>query len=314
MLKKINNISIIIPTLGNYQNLERLLRSIAFQDIAHDQIEIILVVNGLKNYKYKRHIELVFSKFETIKKNIIYLEKRGVNKARNCGIHASTCDTLLFLDDDCELINQKFLSYHLQFHTKNEHVFAIGGGYDLPKTAKYFDLVYNSIQMDWLNSGKIDEKFHLYLLGGNFSVKKKLLNNVSIFFDENIEYGGSEYDFFLSLNQKNQSVVKVNLPVLHHTNESIASLSRKMFKQGRGKSYIDLKHRQIKQINYKNRTALVFFNYIFWFGYYSDRREYINFILYIFRDFYSRFQRNRGDLILIFKKIIEIKKQNGDRF
>lgn len=314
MLKKANSISIIIPTLGNCHNLERLLRSIAFQDISLEQIEIVLVVNGLNNFECKKHIELIFSKFDIIKKQIIFLQKRGVNKARNCGILASSHEILLFLDDDCELISEKYLSSHLSLHDENESIFAFGGGYELSRSANFFDLIYNSIQMNWLLSGRLDEHAHRFLLGGNFSMKKKLQDICSIYFDENIEYGGSEYEFFLSLNKKKQTVVKVDLAVLHHTNESLISLSSKMFKQGRGKSYIDLKHGEIREIHNKNRASIIFFNYIFWFGYYSYRNDYIKFIGYVIRDFCVRFEKIRGHLIEKFKTIIEDKKRKGDRF
>lgn len=316
MSQKINNVSIIIPSLGNLSNIERLLYSIDKQEIDARQLEVIVAINGFDESKDITRIEKALSQFKNFIPKLIFMKNKGVNIARNSGIHASSHDLLLFLDEDCELNEIKFISSHIKFHNENINVFAFGGGYSLPPMANFYDRIYNEIQMNWLYSGNIEGRSHKFLLGGNFSFKKELQVKYSIFFDENIIYGGSEYEFFLSVKKNHLPLIKGDLTVLHHTNESFLNLTIKIYKQGKGKSYIDLKHGEVVE-NHKTahlKPILIYFNFVFWFGYYAYRKQYLAFVCHILNDLYARFQRQRGILILSFKKIIEYKKNKGDRF
>ncbi len=195
-----NGLSIIIPTRGYSFNLQYLLHSIKSQqgDFAR---EVILIVNAESSLPYeqlKEKLSQTSDEWAQLQMKLIYIDRPGVNRARNAGILAAQFELLVFLDDDCELSSKNLLQLHFQHHLKNLALFALGGLYHLESHAKYFDRLYNVLQMRWLYEGvKHEEGFRShYLIGVHFSVKASFLEEYKITFNDTIIYGGSELEFF----------------------------------------------------------------------------------------------------------------------
>lgn len=321
------DISIIIPTLGNLENLERLVRSIINQNIDRNNYEVLIVVNGpvAKKDKEKLH-KWSLLLIENIK--VYFISEKGVNFARNFGLSHAKFSIALFLDDDCELFNKHFLKEHIRLHNANQQVFATGGGYLLPIYSKFMDEIYNCLQMRWFISGIDDSQLSLrtqYLLGGNFSIKLQILKDKNLKFDEEILYGGSEYEFFKKANIARLEIFTNELDVIHHTQETIFTLSRKIFKQGRGKALIDGKYKTIKQsASYKKtaknsgsffvKMAEIYFNYVFWTGYYFYKKKYLIIFFHIAKDFVSFLNILRFNILSKVTHQIKEKKEKGGRF
>lgn len=312
-------ISIVIPTLGEPTNLQKLLRSISQQEVDLAQVNLILVVNGVSLEKYELLKKQLTSDF-SFQINWLHSETANVNKARNRGLAVAEFDVVYFLDDDCELVNTATLSFHLSEHSKDRGLFALGGGYSLSLQASYWDEMYNSIQMSWLLSGKQGPTHHTrHLLGGNFSLKKEYLNLKKLKFDERISYGGSEHQLFVEALQKELGMRLCNVDVRHNTNESFMKICYKIFRQGRGKAIIDEKSNL--QLEHKNSNKLSFmstgtdfkistfkdsllkkiFNYIFWYGYFKQNKTPFLLGVKVFKDFVDYLNYLRFKIIDKFK-------------
>lgn len=322
-------ISIIIPSTGSLNNLIRLATSIKKQDCNLEAIEAIFLINGYFPDQAREKIEKSISEILS-RSQIFFDHKVGANRARNSGIRTAKSQLLLFLDDDCVLIKKSFLREHVDFHKKNSEVFAIGGGYALPEEPSFFDRVYNYIQMEWYFSGLFDglERRTRHLLGGNFSAKKDIIFKENLFFDEELIYGGTEYEFFRRAEELGLQLRTIELDLQHNSQVGFFSLSRKLLKQGRGKAIVDLKlpnsirvytddsaqHSARKKLNMSLRMALLFYNYIFWFGYYQQRGGVSTFLKRLFSDLLGLLNYIRYSFFEHNKKQLEEKRKKGDRF
>jgi hypothetical protein len=201
-----------------------------------------------------------------------------VNRARNKGLELSKFDIVYFLDDDCELHLTDTLAMFLKLHKKHPDIFAFGGGYRLNEARGVFDDIYNYIQMSWFVSGQdtgVDSILRTgHLLGGNFSLKRPLAVKYNLQFDPGIIYGGSELDFFKQAVAAGLKLAAVDIDVTHNTDESLLSVAKKVYKQGRGKCHIDQK------FGVEKKTPPAFaggkyvfirqlYSYCFWLGYYG---------------------------------------------
>ncbi len=91
----IMKISVLVPTLGaREKELERLLYSLHQQ--LYKNFEVILVVQG--NYL---SVEKIVSSFCSLAIRKVYLQEKGLSKARNVGLKEVTGDIVVLSDDDC---------------------------------------------------------------------------------------------------------------------------------------------------------------------------------------------------------------------
>lgn len=310
----INSIDIIIPTVGYSENLKKTIESLSKQK-TDCRVKINLIVNRCSLE------ELEFIKKELNQTHVIYSQHAGVNRARNIGLAEAQADLLIFLDDDCEALDENLLELHKAFHVKDPQVFAFGGLYTVASESGFFDKLYNYIQMRWLYQGVLDDQMTTkYLIGGHFSIKKNILQTHQLSFNESIIYGGSELGFFLNAHIKGLKMQLGEIAVQHNTHESFFSVAKKTFKQGVGKAVTDqlLKDFQVHHeivSEHLNKTFiekifLTTYNFIFWYGYYSYKKELISFFKFIWKELLF----SHMDLKNKLRDAEVSKKKRGDRF
>lgn len=107
--------SVIIPTYGRINFLERAIESVVNQTCQNYEI---IVIND--NPADKDKVDDLITKFEKTKV-IHHLETKGGNAARNSGILNSNGELIAFLDDDDLWLPQK-LAAHLNEHQQNPNV------------------------------------------------------------------------------------------------------------------------------------------------------------------------------------------------
>ena len=231
-----DGISLIIPTMGNANNLLRLLISIEKQRIDFS-LQVILICNPVYDLTKAKMLQDQLIKNSNQIFEFHTMAKAGVNRARNQGLAKTKFATILFIDDDCELDDPLLLQKHFDLHRERLDLFAVGGVYGLPKQASTLSRMYHEIQMTWLYRGLLSENSARqtnYLIGGHFSVKKIFVDSRHLRFDENIVYGGSELSFFAQARETNLPLELFEMSVLHHARETFPSLQKKLFKQGIG--------------------------------------------------------------------------------
>ena len=88
-------VSVIVPHLDDYDNLDTCLRLLQAQSFPGDRTEIIVVDNG-SSRGFEAVRRLVGSRGK-----VIEAAERGAGPARNAGVRASRGDALAFIDSDC---------------------------------------------------------------------------------------------------------------------------------------------------------------------------------------------------------------------
>lgn len=302
-------LSIIVPSLGDVEKLTSLFLSLTQQKIKREKFEILVIFNGPRFSSIPQNLLSLRDSFlADLDIEYYSLHEKGANRGRNEGIRHAKSEVLLFLDDDCLLQQSFFLQQHIEFHKENAEVFSYGGGYVLNDSATFFEKIYNVLQMRWFISGRIGGEMSRqtqYLLGGNFSVKKSLMTAKEILFDESIVYGGTEHEFFKKANQIGLKMQSNDLDVIHVAGVHFIDLNRKILKQGRGKAIIDSKFSSVNSENSAEyradslivRAFLIYFNYVFWFGYYAYSRQYFSFIKKLISDFLGKLNFFRFRLV-----------------
>ena len=111
-------LSIIIPTINRYEDLENTIKDLLVQ--SHQLFEIIIV----------DQTDATQSKnFEHLDNRIIHImaDIKSASAARNIGIKLAKGEILLFLDDDVIIDNQTFLKAHLKAYQDIEIPGVAGG-------------------------------------------------------------------------------------------------------------------------------------------------------------------------------------------
>ncbi len=224
--------SVVIPHHRDEESLLTLLLSLRSQETSF-QYEVIVISNPPSKKAQK-----VVSDFSNTRN--IQCKMTGANLARNIGIINSSAPLILFLDSDCETANAKFLQQHRDLHHKHSAACCIGGTYKI-NGLRIPDIAYNYSQMKWLSEGAQIKNRCRFLIGGNFSCKRHLLDG--LLFDENIIYGGSETEFFLRLNGGGNKIFLLfpELAVFHNTKLNAVDFIQKFYRQGAGTFYIEEK-------------------------------------------------------------------------
>ncbi|MDD5997548.1 MAG: glycosyltransferase [Bacteroidales bacterium] len=92
-------LSVILPTYKPQNYLWKCLDSLDKQTMAHDEFEILLVLNGCTE-PYLSEIKLYLSKHPDLNVNLIHTEQGGVSNARNLAIDLMSGDFFTCVDDD----------------------------------------------------------------------------------------------------------------------------------------------------------------------------------------------------------------------
>ncbi len=88
-------VSVIVPHLNDYENLDACLTLLGAQSFPGDRTEVIVADNGSS-----RGLDAVRAIVGT-RGRVIEVAERGAGPARNAGVRASRGDAIAFIDSDC---------------------------------------------------------------------------------------------------------------------------------------------------------------------------------------------------------------------
>lgn len=224
-------LSVVIPTHQRFERLLRCLRSLARQTMDWRSVQVIVVTNleeplvrqYLSEAKWPLRLELHAT------------GQVGVNRARNKGLSFVQAPVVLFLDDDCELLDKRHFEKIIALHAHHEDTIAIGGGYQAPGQQSHYARAYHEISQQWFHDNQSPGGASTDLLGGNVSYKTAWLRDQNLFFDESIEFGGAETELHRRLLAQNLKLKALAPEVLHHLEIDRAGFYKKAFLQGRGR-------------------------------------------------------------------------------
>jgi len=179
--------SIIIPAYNEEKLLPNCLGSIFAAQLPEDY-EVIVANNASSD-----RTEEVARSFIGVK--VVNEPKRGANQAREAGFRASTGDILVYFDADTIIPKDWFLVARRVFE-KDSKLIAVTGPYHYgtaSKVARILVWVYDHViirGLEWIWQ-KIFRQGGVMIVGGNFAVKRKALEEIGGF-DTSIEFYGDD--------------------------------------------------------------------------------------------------------------------------
>lgn len=243
-ITNLENISVITITKidDSEEKLLKTLMSFSESVPKSQYLEYIVVWTGKKNY----HINIPDHIKEKIKDlKLIYSEHANWSVQRNIGLKSAKGELILFIDDGMRFENGWFdeLISTYRSHKNASAICGIvlpdasrtiwgrgqgilnhpGGGYRLLKE--------NIQEIDFIHTGIC-------------LIRKDILLNVM--FDETLKYGCEDMDVSIRIKKKFHDVrflLNPNAISFHHTRDSISDISKWMFRYGKGRMDIYMRHR-----------------------------------------------------------------------
>lgn len=196
--------SIIIPCYNVANYITETINSILEQSFKN--YEVILIDDGSKDNTVKIISELIRSlnNFKLIKKS-----NKGVSSARNLGITYSKANYLLFLDSD-DLIKKDLLS-SVYFELENNNVDIISFGFEkFGLNKKEYLYKNNKSKYSFTAEEYLCLVFHkkIYQHICSMVIKKELISNNNIIFNEDISYS-EDFLFFCMLITKANKIIYI---------------------------------------------------------------------------------------------------------
>lgn len=180
-------LSIIIPAYNEEKLIGRCLRSILKADIPvrHE----IIVVNNASTDKTKK----IAQKFAGVK--VVDEPNKGLTKARKAGFNASQGEIVAYFDADT-IIPKDWFKDALSIYKKDKAVVGVSGPYyfeNLTFLERLFEKLYYLVCFHGFNliCKLIPGHGGVFLLGGNFSVKRWVIKKIGGF-DTSIAFYGED--------------------------------------------------------------------------------------------------------------------------
>ena len=284
-------VSLVIPTFNRVKSLEETINSLIDQNYPSRRYEIIIVDNNSHDSTFSRIHEICTNCDG--RKNIKYtLEKRqGLVYARHTGAAHAKGEILFFGDDDA-IYEKNLISEIVSVYMQYPDAGAVG--------TKIL-IKWDKEPQSWVHTyeplmGKLDygketiAKTGLFINGGSFSIKKKVLFDVEGFnIGQKGEYllGDCETGLCRKLAKQNILVGWTPNTVMWHVqiterNGSIADIQRRYYNNGVAEAYRITYHNrgyadQLKNII--NQTVRLGISYIHSIINFRDQNPYHNAIL-----------------------------------
>lgn len=219
-------LSLVVPTHGRRDLLERTLASLARQEGA-PPFEVLVIDDGADPGLG----DFVAGLGLALDARVLHHEvNRGRSAARNTGIAAATGDVIVFLDGDMEVV-PGFVAAHAALHGAPDTVVLgnIVTAAEIPRTSfvEYID------SRGVHKVGDSDDIPIRYFMTGNSSVAAVLLERVGGFDEEFDEYGGEDTEMGYRLGRAGGRFRHAAAAVSHHLAlNSVSQMAERLHRYG----------------------------------------------------------------------------------
>ncbi|MBT3251809.1 MAG: glycosyltransferase family 2 protein [Candidatus Marinimicrobia bacterium] len=226
-------VSMIVPVFNGGKTFQRCLKSLLKQDFPCERLSIIIVDDcsndGTLEWLTAQHLPAHFI-------IIRHQENKGRAAARNSGLSDADGEIIIFLDGDME-VQQDFVNAHVEA-INQPSVIAVTGkmlgdpGYPNTRLRKYlFQYKYRGARQ----FGENHPIPYQYLLTGNMSVKREVLQDYGNFDESFSGYGGEDTLFAYTIwKQHSKGLRYSEKPVSTDLQEySLDGLLEKMYQYGK---------------------------------------------------------------------------------
>jgi glycosyltransferase involved in cell wall biosynthesis len=214
----------IICTYNRAKYIGNLLESVAKNDLAKSEYEIVLVDNNCTDNT--REICEAFAKaHKDVNFRYVLEPEQGLSAARNKGIKEAKGDVIAYIDDDA-LVDTWYLRTYAEWFAMHPETMACGGPIEpLYETEEpsWMTPYTKALLTAWMNYGDKVREYPKgrYPGGGNAAYRKEVFDKVGLFNTALGRKGGNlmgseEKDIFDKMHALGMQVLYLPTPVLHH--------------------------------------------------------------------------------------------------
>ena len=215
----------IICTYNRAKYIGPLLESIAANDLAKSEYEIVLVDNNCTDNT--REICEVFAEaHKDVNFRYSVEPEQGLSAARNKGIKEAKGDQIVYIDDDA-LIDTWYLRTITEYLCAHEEIDAVGGPiiplYEETKEPKWMTRYTKELLCGYLYFGDVERTFpgERYPGGGNAAYRAEVFKKVGLFNTTlgrkgNGLMGSEEKDIFDKMKAQGMRFMYLPKMILHH--------------------------------------------------------------------------------------------------
>ena len=217
-------LTVIICTYNRAKYIGALLDSIAANDLAKNEYEILLVDNNCTD-NTREICETFAYAHKDVNFRYVVEQEQGLSAARNKGIKEAKGDILVYIDDDA-LVDSHYLRDYVEWFAAHPETMACGGPIEpLYETQepKWMSPYTKALLTAWMNYGDKVREYPKgrYPGGGNAAYRKEVFEKVGFFNTALGRKGGNlmgseEKDIFDKMHALHMQVLYLPTPVLHH--------------------------------------------------------------------------------------------------
>ena len=214
----------IICTYNRVRYVSKLLESIAANDLAKTEYELLLVDNNCTD-----NTREVCEAFAAAHPDVIFRyttePEQGLSAAKNRGIKEAKGDIIVYIDDDA-LVDPWYLRTYAEWFATHPETMACGGPIEpLYETSEpnWMTPYTKALLTAWMNYGEKVREYPRgrYPGGGNAAYRKEVFEQVGGFNTALGRKGGNlmgseEKDIFDKMHTLNMQILYLPEPVLHH--------------------------------------------------------------------------------------------------
>lgn len=214
----------IICTYNRAKYIGNLLESVAANDLAKDEYEILLVDNNCTD-NTRAICEAFAATHRDVRFRYVTEPEQGLSAARNKGIKEAKGEVIVYIDDDA-LVDTWYLRTYAEWFAMHPETMACGGPIEpLYETEEpsWMTPYTKALLTGWMNYGDKVREYPKgrYPGGGNAAYRKEVFDKVGLFNTALGRKGGNlmgseEKDIFDKMQALGMQVLYLPTPVLHH--------------------------------------------------------------------------------------------------
>lgn len=217
-------LTVIICTYNRAKYIGPLLESLAANDLAKSEYEILLVDNNCTD-NTRAICDAFAAAHKDVRFRYVVEPEQGLSAARNKGIKEAKGDIIVYVDDDA-LVDAHYLRDYAEWFAAHPETMACGGPIEpLYETEepKWMSPYTKALLTAWMNYGDKVREYPKgrYPGGGNAAYRKEVFDKVGLFNTALGRKGGNlmgseEKDIFDKMHALHMQVLYLPTPVLHH--------------------------------------------------------------------------------------------------
>lgn len=224
MPEKYETISVIIPTYGRPDNLDRAIKSVINQ--TYNQWELIIVDDNDPNSEGRICTEQVMLKYsdDTRIRYIKHEKNKNGSAARNTGIRVATGDIVSFLDDDDEYVDCRFEKCMMTLNKlRSDTVGGVYTGCIFYRNNKQYRTIRKAPSGNFLKE-TLATTFQSHS-GSNIFMPRSIVNELNGFDETFIRH--QDYEFFARFFER-YSLVGINeaLLIKHENGQNLPNIEK----------------------------------------------------------------------------------------